>query len=129
MAASGCNGHGTRSPDVEHLATTINDDPDKAHGNWTPAVYDLIKIGKPAIPTLLDLMVSGDEMTRRRADFALQGITLQMYGFEFGQGWRSNREDEWRAFWASLGSLDWHDSEQKRKDAVQLWRRWLKEQP
>ena len=125
----GCQISKDETATIDHLIMTINDQPDKLHGDNTPAVRGLIKIGKPAIPKLLDLMISGDTDTRLRAATALWGITANMYGAPEGQGWR-RPEDEarWRARLDDLGSLDWRDPQPKRETAVALWRQWYKKQ-
>jgi len=99
------------------------------HFEFTPAVHELIAIGKPAIPSLLTLMESEDEDTRVRAYTALEYITSKMYGFQWGQGW-DHRENEarWEEFWDDLGSLDWRDPKPKRLTSIKLWRQWYEKQ-
>jgi hypothetical protein len=117
------------SESLDELVRTINDKPDVLHSDHTPAGDRLIKFGTPAIPRMLDLMLSDDESTRLRAQRVLEGITLEKHGFVFGRGWPSgdsHKEDaRFRAFWKSLGDLDWQASRTDRERAVKLWREWV----
>ncbi len=127
MGMAGCSSDEPKSTDFQALAARINDDPDKLHSEMTPAVDSFIEIGRPAIPTLLDLMLSSDADTRMRAQAGLEGITMQMFGFRRGQGWSGNGEDKWRMFWKKLGSLDWQDTESERRSDIALWRQWYQD--
>jgi hypothetical protein len=111
---------------VQQLYARLNDDPDPLHADYTPAVHELIRVGRPAIAQALDLIVSGDWYTRLRAERVLEGVTLVEHGFVFGQGWsRPGGEAEWRRFWARLGNLDFEAPLDKRAASVALWRAWL----
>jgi len=124
-----CTNTGHDNAEVDRLIKGINDHPDLLHAESTPAVNRLIDIGKPAIPALLEVIISGDGPTRMRAQAALELITLRMYGFQPGHGWQSNEgEAQWRSFWMDLGSLNWQDTADKRLAAVKLWRQWYVKQ-
>ena len=99
-----------------------------------PAVYVLINIGEPAIPAVLDLMLSDEESTRWRAETILWKITRSMCGLGDNQSWPAEREAEriekkaqWEALWERLGPLDHDGSQADRERAVRLWREWLSE--
>jgi hypothetical protein len=125
-----CGGGGRPEGEVDRLVRTINDNPNKLHSQYTPSVEGLISIGAPAIPRLLDLMETGDYMTRMRAEAALERITMEAYGFVPGRGWsRPTGQDEWGYLWESLGSLDYKACEEMRRHSVALWRRWFAERP
>ena len=112
--------------EIEELIKNIDKNPDKLHSDYTPSVHQLIDIGKPAISHLLKLMLSTPPLTRQRAQRALEGITMKMYGFKAGQGWATqNGERDWLKFWASLGDLS-HDAPlELRSAAVKRWSEWL----
>jgi hypothetical protein len=131
---SGCAGRNlfphsakqSQEEQLDELVRTINDDPNPLHGDYTPSVDKLIKVGDVAIPRVLDLMLSDDEITRLRAQRVLEGITLAQYGFVCGQGWRDPKgEERYQAFWKSLGGLSWNAPREDRERAVKLWREWL----
>lgn len=111
---------------VDDFVRTINDNPDLLHFDYTPSVHKLIKVGERAIPQMLNLMLSEDRDTRLRAERVLSGITLEQHGFVFGQGWKDEKGAErFRAFWSSLGDLDWTATQEERTRAVKLWREWI----
>ena len=109
---------------VTKLISELDENPDVLHGDYTPAVRKLIDIGQPAIVPILDVMVTDDnQLSRLRAQRVLEGVTMQMHGFEFGQGWRSSDdENNWLKFWASLGNLDWKSTLAERLLAVEAWK-------
>ena len=111
---------------IEELVRTINDEPDSLHFHNTPSVHELIDLGKPVIPRMLDLMLSEDEDTRRRAMQVLSAVTMPMFGYVQGKNWPEHEDqDRWLAFWKSLGDLDADQPRKKRELAVRLWREWL----
>jgi hypothetical protein len=111
---------------LEELVRTINHKHDKLHPEWTPSVVKLIEIGDPAIPRMLDLMLSDDGETRLRAQQVLERVTTRKLGFVPGKGWlESGGADKWRTLWKSLGNLDWEASREERERSVKLWREWL----
>jgi hypothetical protein len=111
---------------LEDLVRTINDDPDILRADYTPSVDKLIKVGEPAIPRVIDLMLSEHEDTRLRAQRVLEGVTLRQHGFVVGQGWKDDKgRERWRTLWRQLGDLDWKAPSDDRERAVKLWRAWL----
>ncbi|HJZ59244.1 MAG TPA: hypothetical protein VKE74_30140 [Gemmataceae bacterium] len=111
---------------IEVLVVCIDRRADKRRSDWSPAVIELIEIGEPAIPAVLGLMTTEDELTRRRAEQVLRSVTMRMYGFIPGQGWAKPADQwEWRKFWYELGNLDATAPLEKREASVELWRKWL----
>jgi hypothetical protein len=112
--------------EIAKLIAKIDDDPDILHTDYTPAVHKLIKIGKPAIDPVLDLMLASDKLTRLRAQRVLEGITMKTFGFVVGQGWTKDKgEMMFKEFWTKLGDLNWEADAEMRKNAVKKWREWL----
>ena len=77
---------GTSKELADQIARSIQriDDNPIGRAVETPAVYVLTTIGEPAIPALLDLMLSDDKMTRWRAECALERTSKQMHGLDHG---------------------------------------------
>jgi hypothetical protein len=111
VLAGGC----PREDRIHQLARTINDNPTPLHGYQTASVNALVGEGKDAIPTMLELMASGDEDTRRRADYVLGEITFLMCGSSRAQ---------WTALCHRMGDFDCGASEEQRLKSVSLWRDW-----
>ena len=53
--------------DVHALVAAINEQPDPAHGDLTPAVHALVRLGLAAFPAVLPLLEAEDRWTRLRA--------------------------------------------------------------
>lgn len=107
---------------IEH----IDDNPDRAHGDQTPAVQELVEADRDAIEYVLPLMFSENLITRMHAESALRGIMAKMFGFVPGQGWPyEDAAARYQQFWASHGSLSCDDDLAKRKAAVELWQKWI----
>jgi hypothetical protein len=116
-----------QSPDeqLDELVRTINDNADPLHFSNTPSVRKLIEIGEPAIPRMLDLMLSEDEGTRLHALNVLSGVMSAKHG-RGKYGWPdTDSEQQFAAFWKSLGDLQYDAPRKKRERAVKLWRAWL----
>jgi hypothetical protein len=119
-------GAASMQQEIDSLIASINDDPDKLHSDYTPAAHRLIELGEPALAPALDLMLSDDRITRMRAQRVIEGVTMRLHGFQFGQGWKDNNDElEWRRLWQSLGDLDFDAPVESRTESVELWRRWL----
>jgi hypothetical protein len=115
------------SDKIKKLIEAIDHHPYKLHSDYTPSVEGLIKIGKPAMMSVLDLFLTSEEITRLRAQRVLEIITMKMYGFNPGHGWEVvNKESEWKQFWNSLGDLNYKTSIELRSASVRLWKEWLK---
>jgi HEAT repeat protein len=107
---------------------TLNDAPDMAHLDMTPAVESLSEMGLDAVSPLLDLLMDDDEMTRLHAQRALEGIVNRMHGFQSGRGFPTPAaEQEMRNEWQSNGSYDYAAPVAARAAAVEKWRTWLEE--
>src|SRR5260370_5343543 len=79
---------------------TLNDAADHLHADITPSVRTLSGMGLKAIPSLLDLLMAEDEMTRLHAQRALESILARQHGFVPGGGFPSPKaEEETRAEW------------------------------
>ena len=116
------------NPEIERLVRAIDEHPDKAHSDWTPAVRRLVEIGRPALGPALELMESDRYETRLRAQRVLEGVTMAVHGFRPGQGWAADDgEARWRRAWDALGALDAAAPADERRRAAALWRRWLVE--
>ncbi|MCB1037503.1 MAG: hypothetical protein KDD47_26970 [Acidobacteria bacterium] len=112
--------------EVARLVAALDEAPDKLHSDVTPSVRRLIEIGEPTLDAVLDQMLSESEPTRLRAQRVLEGVTMGPFGFVPGKGWPDPKDEErFRAFWRSLGDLDWKADRRRREEAVALWRRWL----
>jgi HEAT repeat protein len=105
---------------------TLNDAPNEAHMDMTPAVYSLGKMGLKAVPELLDLLMSEDESTRLHAQRALEMILNGRHGFQFGQGFPTPEADnQARAEWQANGNYDYAADAASRAASVEKWRSWL----
>jgi hypothetical protein len=110
---------------VDALIRRINDGPDELHADVTPAVRALGAMGLDAVGPLLDLLASGDETTRLRAQRALEAILAHRHGFRDGQGFPSAAaEAAMRAEWDANG-YDHAADASARAAAVANWRHWL----
>ena len=66
------------SEDIARLVATINDSPDPSHGDLTPSVHALVRLGLPALPSVLPLLESEDKWTRLRAQRVLERYDARM---------------------------------------------------
>ena len=104
----------------------INADADKLHLDITPAVNSLANMGLKAVPSLLKLLMSDDEMTRLHAQRALELIINKRHGFIPGQGFPSaEAETAFRTEWQRNGSYDYCADSASRTAAIARWRQWL----
>jgi len=111
---------------VESLIRRIDDDPDELHPDITPSVRALGAIGLAAVEPLLDLLLRADELTRLRAQRALEAILARRHGFRAGQGFPSAAdEDAMRAEWNANGAYDYAADPHARTESVAMWRKWL----
>lgn len=111
---------------VRVLIARINDHPDQNHFDFTPATDELIEVGTPAIPYVVELMLVDDRDTRLRAMHVLYYIILNRYGWVSGKGWPDETgERKVDRLWSDLGDLDWQAPLEKRQASVMLWRRWV----
>jgi hypothetical protein len=106
---------------VEACLHTINDGADELHLDRTPAVRCLVEIGMPALTPLLDLLLAPEQMTRLRAQRAIEDITLAHPDFHAPD--RKAREANWRSWWRAMGYA-YDAGEAQRQDAVSRLRTW-----
>src|SRR4051812_18237775 len=112
---------------LDAAIATLNDAPDPLHNDVTPSVYALADIGMAAIPRVLDTMNSADEMTRLRAQLALERIVMRRHGFVEANGFASPEgEDEFRQLWVSNGSYAYDADGNSRGTATERWREWFR---
>jgi HEAT repeat protein len=112
---------------LDAAIATLNDAPDPLHNDMTPSVFALADIGMAAIPKILDAMDSADEMTRLRAQRALERIVMRRNGFVEGSGFSSPEvEDEFRQLWVSNGSYAYDADDKSRGTAIEQWREWFR---
>jgi hypothetical protein len=105
---------------------TLNDAPDPLHLDITPAVTALGEMGLRAVTALLDPLRSNDEITRLRAQRALEAIVARRHGFRAGKGFPSTAAEEaMRDEWEANGSYDYSGNAVARDASLAKWRQWL----
>ena len=114
------------SDEVARLIGSINLDPDPAHGDLTPAVHALVRIGLPALPAIMQLLEAEDKYTRLRAQRVFEGVM---------RAWVRDRTPvvllicsdahAWMKLWQENGAFDWEADAAARARAILLWRAWL----
>jgi hypothetical protein len=120
----------TRNSAVEQALRTIDDDPDPLHADVTPSVHALGAMGLAAVPGVLDLMISEDQMTRLHAQRALEAILDRRLGFVPGRGYPSRAAEEARVrSWKAHGGYRHDAPADVRATSVAAWRAWLAAQP
>src|SRR5258708_6231721 len=72
---------------IPELIRDISKDPIEVHIDHTPAGDELVEIGEPAIPALLEVMLADDWRDRCCAERVLWEITLLQYGWRIKGGW------------------------------------------
>jgi HEAT repeat protein len=108
---------------------TLNDAPDELHNDITPAVNTLGEMGLSALPMLLDRLDDQDQLTRLRAQRALEQIVYRRHGFQPGHGFPSpGHEQQARAEWHANGDYSYDADPAAREIAVAKWRRWAASQ-
>ena len=113
---------------IEFLIAHLHDDPDPQHAEYSTAVYDLIEIGEPAIPRMLDLMESSDFLTRLRAETVIRSFSEEFIAGPNGDmQWTNEMGNRWLALWEKLGALDAQASAETRRESVAKWRNFLSE--
>jgi len=121
------------SEKIRDLLSRLDDDPDLLHSDYTPAVHELVKIGKPAIEPTLPYLLSDNQLTRMHAQRVVEGVILTSYGFKAGQGWPDpDKEQEFREFdltlWDSdkMGGKDVNEAtSDERKAYIERVKKWL----
>jgi hypothetical protein len=117
------------SEDIARLVATINDSPDPSHGDLTPSVHALVRIGLPALPLVLPLLESEDKWTRLRAQRVLERAT-RAWVHEQSPARAGSREADytWMKLWQDNGGYDWEAPAAERAYALALWKSWLEGQ-
>lgn len=118
---------------VQELLARLDDDPDKLHFDYTPAVNGLIEIGEPSIEPTLPYLLAEGEATRLHAERVIHTVLAKMHGFVPGQGWsRPDGEQTFRRFsktlWdaEAMGNRSVHESPvQDRQAYIGRVKRWL----
>ena len=116
------------SDDIPGLIAAINDSADPAHGDLTPAVHALVRLGLPALPAVLPLLESEDRWTRLRAQRVLEGVTRNWVRERTPERPMTRKADyAWIELWQGNGNYDWEAPEDKRAASLTRWRAWLGE--
>jgi len=117
------------SEDIARLVATINDSPDPSHGDLTPSVHALVRLGLPALPSVLPLLESEDKWTRLRAQRVLERTT-RAWVREHSPARLGSREADyaWMQLWQDNGGYDWEAPAAERADARACWQSWLEGQ-
>jgi hypothetical protein len=114
--------HARRDPRaLDACIRTIDDGADELHADHTPAVRCLIEIGVPALPAVFDLLLAAGELTRLRAQRAVEGITLALPDFQAADP--QARDARWRAWWQTVGYA-YDAAAQARQHGVEQLRAW-----
>ena len=83
-------------------------------------------MGLRAVTALLDPLRSNDEITRLRAQRALEAIAARRHGFRAGKGFPSTvAEEAMRDEWEANGSYDYRGNAVARDASLAKWRQWL----
>lgn len=116
------------SDDIPGLIATINDNADPAHGDLTPAVHALVRLGLPALPAVLPLLESEDRWTRLRAQRVLEGATRNWVRERTPERPMTRKADyAWIKLWQENGDYDWEAPGDARAAALERWRAWLRD--
>lgn len=100
---------------------TLNDAPNEAHLDMTPAVQALGEMGISVVPALLDLLMNEDEFTRLHAQRVLELILNRRHGLGQEPEAEKQVEEEWQA----NGAYDYAADAATRAASVAKWRRWF----
>jgi hypothetical protein len=79
---------------------TIADAPEPGHAYSTPAGWQLVTIGLPALSGLFECLLSDNPQVRLCANHAVMQITKRQFSFD-GMRWPEGEYERW-AYW-------WHD--------------------
>jgi hypothetical protein len=111
---------------VEMMVTETADD---RRLDLSSSTYELIFLDIDVIPYVLPVMRHESEIVRMRAHNVLMGVTQIWFGFTFGEGWKSNKEqNEWIDFLSKHGELDPESDATKIGAEIKLWETWYIEQ-
>ena len=107
--------------EIEHLVATLDAHPEPLHADYTAEVRALVRIGLPALPAVLPLLMAEAEITRLRAQRVLEGVT---------RAWAAGHaaaapQRAWEALWLEQGAYDWRAPAAARAAAMARWQAWL----
>ena len=109
----------TLDKSVERLIKKMSCESNPNHIDFTDSVYDLIDVGLPAMPKLLQVMIDGNDVTRMAAQHALEGILPAEFGFQDGIGWATeDGQRQYSELFVTWGGPYWNDSLENRRVAV-----------
>lgn len=111
------------SADIERLVAAIDAHPEPLHADYTSEVRALVRIGMPALPAVLPLLMAERELTRLRAQRVLEGVT---------RAWAAAHtpaaaQRAWELLWHEQGGYDWRAPAEMRAMALARWQAWLAE--
>lgn len=111
---------------MEACLQTLNDAPDLLHSDRTPSVDALGAMGLKVVPSLLNLLMHEDLMTRLHSQRVLELVIMQRYGFRTGKGFPTKKAEA-QAKEALLihGNYDYEDDKATREASVSKLREWL----
>lgn len=117
---------GNVNEEISRLVGAINDEPDELHGDFTPAVLQLMNKGLAAAKAVLPLLNSPDSGSRARAYRVLEGVIKIRNGWVPGQGFKNfESQEKTQATLAANGNYNAQMEEPQRLAAIEKWRRWL----
>ena len=114
---------------VVELLKHLNENPDLLHYDITPAVYELVSLGRPALRYgVLEALLSPDYDTRQRAENVVDRIVLTELGYFDTH--RSLAERQWadeqgKKIWLANGNYDCGAPEELRRASYEKWVLWL----
>ena len=115
---------------IQQLVAELDKGADRLHGDITPSVQGLGKIGLSVIPYLEAPLRAESEITRLHAQRALEAAVQSHFGFVPGQGFtRPNGEAQFLALWADNGSYSYDGPAAARAQSVDAWMRWSQTTP
>jgi hypothetical protein len=88
---------------LEASLRTLDDAPEIAHADVTPAVWSLAGLGLPALQALLGPMDDPNPMTRLHAGRAAMEITKRQFGYD-GRDWPEGGYTRWADWWLGIDS-------------------------
>lgn len=112
---------------ISSLIKKINENPNFAHLDYTPAVHELITHKEVAVKAVLPLLNSEDMMERYRAQRVIEGVMQRKFGWKAGQGFSlgSDGEQQFLQLWDENGNYNAEASEEDRLNAIKKWEAWL----
>jgi HEAT repeat protein len=111
---------------LQACLSTIDDNPDPLHLDWTPSAHALGDMGLKAVAPLLDLMGSTNRDTRMHAQRGLEMIVTRRFGFQPGRGFPDPKaEKSVHRLLQANGGYDFAANARRRNAAIARWRRWL----